>query len=320
MPSYFFHLALELYPYQQDYTCTSEERRETLYLPPPGTDIFKTFSPLNKRRRKGKSESGLSTPSRSRTLDGNASGLRDLDTQDKAIPVRDIFREVSGESKTPSQVESAHGRRSDTEPTDIHTFQTVFKLQDWRCDSISVESIDMIPVKGQGEDKSRGKSTSSVVNGIGAGSGGLATKGRYLPSEPDNTDVGWGVVHLYRDAAETPGLYEDEASNRSLKVAGVPFGKSKDAETTPFKEEDCTTLCILAVPSYLAPSDFLGFVGEKTRDEVSHFRMIRSAKANRYMVLMKFKSARRAREWRKEWNGKVFNSMEVGPVFPRFLS
>jgi BRCA1-associated protein len=61
----------------------------------------------------------------------------------------------------------------------------------------------------------------------------------------------------------------------------------------------------------MSPSDFLGFVGEGTRDDVSHFRMIRTARANRYMVLMKFRSGKKAREWQKEWNGKVFNSMEV---------
>ncbi len=74
---------------------------------------------------------------------------------------------------------------------------------------------------------------------------------------------------------------------------------------------DCTTLCIPAVPSYLTPSDFLGFVGEKTREEVSHFRMVMTGRMNRYLVLMKFRDGNAARRWRKEWDGKVFNSMEV---------
>lgn len=100
-----------------------------------------------------------------------------------------------------------------------------------------------------------------------------------------------------------------------------PGAQSTDLSRGPFPvmasssargpEEDCTTLCILAVPAYLSGSDFLGFVGEKTLDEVCHFRMIRTSRANRYMVLMKFRSGKKAREWQKEWNGKVFNSMEV---------
>jgi BRCA1-associated protein len=61
----------------------------------------------------------------------------------------------------------------------------------------------------------------------------------------------------------------------------------------------------------MTPSDFLGFMGEQTREEVSHFRLIRTSRANKYMVLMKFREAERARAWRKEWDGKAFNSMEV---------
>jgi BRCA1-associated protein len=130
-------------------------------------------------------------------------------------------------------------------------------------------------------------------------SGGLATKGRFVPSNLKDTEVGWGVVHLYRDGQETPGLYDE------LVPAGAEF-----------KEEDCTTLCILAVPSYMTPSDLLGFVGEQTREDVSHFRLIKTSRANKYMVLMKFREAKVAREWRREWNGKTFNSMEVyTPLF-----
>lgn len=128
-------------------------------------------------------------------------------------------------------------------------------------------------------------------------SGGLATKGKFIPSDLKNTNVGWGVVHLYRDGQETPALYDDSI------VAGEEAG-------TDFNETDCTTLCILAVPSYMTPSDLLGFVGEQTRDDVSHFRLIRTSRANKYMVLMKFRDAQKARKWRKEWNGKTFNSME----------
>jgi BRCA1-associated protein len=125
-------------------------------------------------------------------------------------------------------------------------------------------------------------------------SGGLATKGKFIPSDLKDTEVGWGVVHLYRDGQETPGLYDEvEGANQD------------------FNEEDCTTLCILAVPSYMTPSDLLGFVGERTREAVSHFRLIKTSRANKYMVLMKFRDAKQAREWRKEWNGKAFNSMEV---------
>jgi BRCA1-associated protein len=36
-----------------------------------------------------------------------------------------------------------------------------------------------------------------------------------------------------------------------------------------------------------------------------------TGRMNRYLVLMKFRDGNTARRWRKEWDGKVFNSMEV---------
>ena len=133
---------------------------------------------------------------------------------------------------------------------------------------------------------------------------GLHTKGIYLPSEPKTTDVGWGVVHLYRDAQETTALDPD----RHISKHGVN-NHDKD-----FNLDDCTTLCILAVPSWMMPSDLLGFVGDQTREDVTHFRLIRTGRANKYMVLMKFRSPKKAKEWQKLWNGKLFSAMEVGFV------
>lgn len=166
-------------------------------------------------------------------------------------------------------------------------------------------------------------SDNPVATGIGTDIlGGLRTKGRYVPLDQKTSGSVWGFVHLYRDAQETPYLIVDDhppelkgsaaAARQPSDELGGPVrqdGAFKDGSAQP--DDECTTLCILAVPSYLSPSDFLGFVGEATMDDVSHFRMIRTARANRYMVLMKFRSGKKAREWQREWNGKVFNSMEV---------
>lgn len=173
-----------------------------------------------------------------------------------------------------------------------------------------------------------------VATGIGTDIlGGLRTRGKYVPLDQQTADSVWGIVHLYRDSQETSYLAEEDypsylkgsAAARQphdeLGGSSAPRQDLRGAEDRSLvtlqhqhqqgEEEDCTTLCILAVPSYMSPSDFLGFVGEATMDDVSHFRMIRTARANRYMVLMKFRSGRKAREWQKDWNGKVFNSMEV---------
>ncbi len=178
---------------------------------------------------------------------------------------------------------------------------------DWRYDNILVQNYDMAQAAAMNKDGE--ETTGHITNGISAGSGGLATKGRYEPLDPKQEEVGWGVIRLYRDAEETPGLYDEPG--KSPKSSRHALKKGKDDEI-PFRDGDCTTLCILAVPSYLTPSDFLGFVGEKTRDDVSHFRMIRTERGNRYMVLMRFRNGKKAREWRREWNGKAFDGMEVG--------
>ena len=66
----------------------------------------------------------------------------------------------------------------------------------------------------------------------------------------------------------------------------------------------------------MMPSDLLGFVGDQTREDVTHFRLIRTGRANKYMVLMKFRSPKKAKEWQKLWNGKLFSAMEVRFVLP----
>jgi BRCA1-associated protein len=188
----------------------------------------------------------------------------------------------------------------------------------------------MVPSEDQSATASKGigkrdVKDNPVATGIGTDIlGGLRTKGKYIPLDQQTSESIWGVVHLYRDAEETPFLVGEDFPlelKGSAAAARQPYDQlagrqdaAKGHSPSLRQDEDCTTLCILAVPSYMSPSDFLGFVGKATMDEVSHFRMIRTARANRYMVLMKFRSGKKAKEWQKEWNGKVFNSMEVSAV------
>ena len=182
---------------------------------------------------------------------------------------------------------------------------------DWRYDKISIQDITMTSTAASDKQEDSIESSRKITNSISAGPGGLATKGRYEPCGNDQEKLGWGVVRLYRDSEETPGLYDEPTVLKHSKPGKRLSGKERN-EQPAFRDEECTTLCILAVPSYLTPSDFLGFVGEKTRDVVSHFRMIRTERGNRYMVLMKFRNGKKAREWRRQWNGKAFDGMEVG--------
>ncbi|KAI9825201.1 MAG: hypothetical protein M1826_007058 [Phylliscum demangeonii] len=203
--------------------------------------------------------------------------------------------------------------------------------RDWRWDRISVDSIDLAPttasamlgppaaVASSGARRHRG----GGPNTIEAGADAVAAKARYVPLDPHHAELGWGIVHLYRDGEESPALADAGGVGLGKKVprrmagAGAGRGSASTANDSmdlsrrqAITDDDCTTVAILAVPSYLTPSDFLGFVGERAMKEVSHVRMIRTERVNRYMVLMKFRDARRAREWQKEWNGKTFSSID----------
>lgn len=122
-----------------------------------------------------------------------------------------------------------------------------------------------------------------------------------------------GIIHLYRDSEETSNLYTSskikDASAELWTGSASVRPRNLPSTTKAPKDNECTTVAVLAVPSYLTPKDFLAFVGEKTVDAVSHIRMIKTAKLNRYMVLMKFKDGRFARQWQHDWNGRVFSTL-----------
>jgi BRCA1-associated protein len=307
MPAYFYHLRLEVLTRPQTSSLALESAWEALL-------------PFQKRSR----PSSSSPPSDSQSSSQTSSKELTLERRPKRL------NDPSAISYNPSRTTK-----------DIQT--------DIRSGAIVIECIDMVaPEDGPAKrNPKRGSAPNTDDNLVTAGIGtdilgGLRTKGRYIPLDQKVADSVFGVVHLYRDSNESPylagndddyptylkgsaaaarhpggqqsglqplmsGASTGQAHGRGMEAA-YPFPVTASASA---EEEDCTTLCILAVPSYLSPSDFLGFVGEKTMDCVSHFRMIRTSRANRYMVLLKFRSGRRAKEWQKEWNGKVFNSMEV---------
>lgn len=266
MPSYFFHLFFDLHT--------------------PTSPIVRSLPELS-----GFSQSRLSSlrawipPPRTNIF-----------TTLPSHPPLTIFQDKGEAERSLPQQEGPKSKAKETQSTEGLAGGTYQHL-DWRFGKIAVQSIDMdsnqtpdtptTPVHG------KKPSPSAPLPG------GSAAKAHFIPSESKNTEFGYGVVHLYRDVYETPGLYNPKQN----PITG------EDGE--PEAEDALTTIAILAVPSYMTPSDFMGFVGEETRDTVSHFRMIRTGKANRYMVLMKFRRKEDAKVFVSEFNGKVFNSMEV---------
>jgi BRCA1-associated protein len=170
-------------------------------------------------------------------------------------------------------------------------------VKDWRFGRISIETVDLACMGDMAGETSRAGALAAPTLGPTFGGAGTATKASFMPLKTINTNVGWGVVHFYREGEDTPGLGQLADDNE--------HGEPSDPST------DCTTLCIPAVPAYISPEDFLGFIGERWRSDISHCRMVMTTQMSIYLVLLKFRNSNRAKEWRKEFNGKVFNTMEA---------
>ena len=346
MPSYFYHLAIEIFarPISEPGTAASyaDERSSTSLS---FDSACEALLPFQKARGQSQHLSRRSRDNRSRYPSSSSS---------VNSPVRPLGGFSGSITSTASTATATATATATPRPPPVYTksHSTAADIeQDRRLDKVSIECIDMVAPREQ-EDPIITTTTSKrpnshrrvhfkdpinnpVATGIGTDIlGGLRTKGQYIPLDQKTSDSVWGIVHLYRDAQETPYLIEDGDYPSELKGSSAAARQTDRLGPRPELDgreegrnsvvdggggggdgdDGCTTLCILAVPSYLSPSDFLGFVGETTMDDVSHFRMIRTARANRYMVLMKFRSGKKARKWQREWNGKVFNSMEVCPV------
>ena len=283
MPAFFFHISIELLV-EPESPLESTSSADSVWL--EGVRALLPFLSHTQRAEVPATRSAYSFRDRALPLQSAPSSRRDLIT--------------SQATATPAP----HAPRPGNPSTALSSWH------DNRVDAISIESTDTSKTAVRTDMKSSGKYQDSEVD---TSAHQMPTKARYEPLNRHTTDTAWGIVHLYRDAEDTPGL----AGDSFLSLSSNPWysratGDNLRSSQPPAQDADCTMLSILAVPSYLAPSDFLGFVGEKTREQVSHFRMIRTARANRYMVLMKFRDGKVARRWQQEWNGKVFNSMEVG--------
>ncbi|KAL2835148.1 BRCA1-associated protein 2-domain-containing protein [Aspergillus cavernicola] len=295
MPSYFYHLAIELSSRpQSDLNSFTNDPLTTSSL--SFESACEALLPFQKR------------PSSSRNR---------LNRRHRCDPP-DLPSETRNYSE--SNTNTPHLSSPNVSPYTKSTTSAADFEKDLRLDKLSIECIEMVPLPRE----------NPVTTGIGTDIlGGLRTKGQYFPLDQKTSESVWGIVHLYRDVQETPYLVADEYSaelkGSAAAAARRPYASSEHelgggssssklrqqgVLSAPQPDEGCTTLCVLAVPSYMSASDFLGFVGEATMDDVNHFRMIRTARANRFMVLMKFRSGKKAREWQREWNGKVFNSME----------
>lgn len=112
------------------------------------------------------------------------------------------------------------------------------------------------------------------------------------PLEPIKAKLmGNGVIRLFRE-------FEDDDNGNTI---------STQVQTNP---GDDTMVSIIAVPTYFTATDLLGFIGENYMANISHIRILKSDKPNRFLVLLKFRDIVKTAEFQYHYNGKPFNSME----------
>ncbi|KAF9165861.1 hypothetical protein DFQ26_009231 [Actinomortierella ambigua] len=132
-------------------------------------------------------------------------------------------------------------------------------------------------------------------------------------------DPAQGILRLFRDAHDvTTGKIERVAgATTTATTLNTTAALSADMKTNTKTEAGSddnpgtsviypdrdTSVCVLAVPTYMSPGDFLNFVGP-VRQDASHFRIIR------FMVLIKFRSPDSTAAFYKRYNGRPFSSLE----------
>ncbi|KAI9193742.1 BRCA1-associated protein 2-domain-containing protein [Polychytrium aggregatum] len=155
----------------------------------------------------------------------------------------------------------------------------------------------------------------------------VPTSGLFVPFASGKSQLNAGIVHLYRDpidvreyfakdtAISTSVAHGDDSGNNddaSPDVVAIPLNPDGSA-ATPTQLQDAkgtgTILAILAVPTYMTPPDILNFIGPNQKF-VSNIRIIRDATPNRFLVLIRFRQARHADRFYKEYNGRPFSSLE----------
>ena len=341
MPSYFFHLGFELYPPTALQSILSleplanESTAGPCFIPPKGFDIFNTEALPDHTSKGGISGTlaGHINAYRKPEAVGEVAGLRP--ESHKAITLR------KSTGKRNKYIDFRFGRVS-LESVDLvlaGSARNTEKVQERPNMGPPITNNLLKPTKTVAVSKPTSATTTATattiteqnkhINRGTAGAVSPTPKARFIALNSKTTEFGYGVVHLYRDHEKTegiyptPGAYEAVNGGASAPSSISPARAMEDGSCENNKQVDedaLKTVAILAVPSYMTASDFMGYVGEETRVSASHFRMIRTGQANRYMVLIRFRQAEKAKEFVMVYNGKAFNSMEVRLSAPTLVA
>ncbi|GAA6003607.1 hypothetical protein JCM10207_003506 [Rhodosporidiobolus poonsookiae] len=114
------------------------------------------------------------------------------------------------------------------------------------------------------------------------------------PAETSGTsDLYWGTIHLYREAGA------DESS--------------RDEKQRAREEDDGTAVGLVSVPGVLNAAALLAFIAPAL-DSVEQVRMLRDSTPNRSLVLVRFRDAATAAEFKRMYNGKPYHDTKDSEI------
>ncbi|GAA5907323.1 uncharacterized protein JCM6883_001170 [Sporobolomyces salmoneus] len=111
------------------------------------------------------------------------------------------------------------------------------------------------------------------------------------------TSLYWGSIHLYREYG-IPSTYESSLEDKQSAK----------------QSDDGTTLGLISVPGVLNAAAILKFLagsgenegGIRLKEDIEQVRMLRDSTPARSLVLIKFRQVEKAREFRRQFNGKKY--------------
>ncbi|BGP56665.1 hypothetical protein JCM8202v2_004295 [Rhodotorula sphaerocarpa] len=114
-----------------------------------------------------------------------------------------------------------------------------------------------------------------------------------LPGNAAVTDLYWGTIHLYREAGASESTREEKR-------------KARD-------DDDGRTVGLISVPGVLNAAALLAFIAPALED-VEQVRMLRDSTPNRSLVLVHFRDAASASEFRRMYNGRPYHESKESEV------
>ncbi|GAA5841005.1 hypothetical protein JCM11251_006781 [Rhodosporidiobolus azoricus] len=131
-----------------------------------------------------------------------------------------------------------------------------------------------------------------------SGGGGKSPSLSEQPSQPaetsGTTDFYYGMIHLYREA-------------------GAEETSTKEQKQRAKEEDDGTVVGLVSVPGVLNAAALLAFIAPAL-DSVEQVRMLRDASPNRSLVLIRFRDASSASEFKRMYNGRPYHDSKDSEV------